>query len=157
VKLFQIEEPEGGPTDPDMPGAAIGIDASAAVVEVAISIGGNAVLLADRMGFEQELASPDLGASADQWEELFAGARLRAERALARPVTHAVIVLIATTDRVATARLTEVAERAGLALLRLAAAAELRSDTAPALAAALLAEDLAPPPEPGAALGRDFT
>ena len=28
MKLFQIEEPDGAPIDPDVPGAAIGIDAS---------------------------------------------------------------------------------------------------------------------------------
>jgi hypothetical protein len=157
VKLFQIEEPEGGPTDPGMPGAAIGIDASSAVAEAAISVGGNAVVLADREGFEQELAVPGLDATPEQWGELFAGARLRAERALARPVTHAVIVLAALTEGIAAARLTEAAEEAGLSVLRLAAATEVKSDTAPVLHAALLAEDLAPRPEPGMAPGEDFS
>jgi hypothetical protein len=157
VKLFQIEEPEGGPADPTVPGAAVGVDVSGAGAEVAISVGGNAAVLADREGFEQALAVPDLAAAADEWLELFEGARLRAERALARPVTHAVIVLAAAPDRAASARLTKAAEQAGLAVLRLAAAAELQSDTAPALAAAILAEDLAPRPEPGAASGSDFT
>ncbi len=129
MKLFQIEEPEGGPADPDAPGAAIGIDASSAAAEVAISVGGNAVVLIDREGFEQMLAVPELDAAADRWEELFAGARLRAERSLARPVTHAVIVLAAAPDSAPAARLTEAAEQAGLTVLRLAAAAELPSGT----------------------------
>ena len=44
MKLFQIEEPEGGPSDPDAAGAAVGVDASAGFVEVALSVGGNAVV-----------------------------------------------------------------------------------------------------------------
>ena len=156
MKLFQIEEPEGGPADPDAPGAAIGIDASSAAAEVAISVGGNAVVLIDREGFEQMLAVPELDATADRWEELFAGARLRAERSLARPVTHAVIVLAAAPDSAPAARLTEAAEQAGLTVLRLAAAAELPSGTWRAMTAAILAEDLAPRPGPGGALGADF-
>src|SRR5208282_6059652 len=46
VKLFQIEEPDGGPTDTDASGAAIGIDASGSQAEVAFSVGGNALVLA---------------------------------------------------------------------------------------------------------------
>ena len=34
MKLFQIEEPSGGPTDPNEPGAAIGIEATGARAEV---------------------------------------------------------------------------------------------------------------------------
>jgi len=159
VKLFQIEEPEGGPTDSGAPGAAIGIDAGDADVEVAISVGGNAVVLTDREGFEQALAVPDLDAPPHEWVELFARARVRAERAIARPVTHAVIAFAAAPDEAARIWLTNAAEEAGLAVLRLAAAAELQSGAASAvaLAAALLAEDLAPPPEPGAAPIADIT
>jgi hypothetical protein len=159
VKLFQIEEPEGGPTDSGAPGAAIGIDAGDADVEIAISVGGNAVVLTDREGFEQALAVPDLDAPAQEWVELFARARVRAERAIARPVTHAVIAFAAAPDEAARIWLTNAAEEAGLAVLRLAAAAELQSGAASAvaLAAALLAEDLAPPPEPGAAPIADIT
>jgi hypothetical protein len=157
VKLFQIEEPEGGPADPGAAGAAIGIDASGIEVEVAISIGGNAVVLADREGFEQVLAVPAIDAPADQWLDLFAGARVRAERALARPATHAVIALGEAPDKAAAVRLMDAAEAAGLGVLRLAAAAEFQSGATMALAAALLAEDLAPRPELDAAPGTDFT
>ena len=93
MKLFQIEEPDGGPTDPSAPGAAIGIDAGGAEVEVAFAIGGNASILADREGFERILTVPDPTTGDAQWQELFEAARLRAERALARPVSHAVVVL----------------------------------------------------------------
>jgi hypothetical protein len=156
VKLFQIEEPEGGPADPSGPGAAIGIDASGAAIEVAIAVGGNAAVLVDREGFEQTLPVPAAGGTGAQWLELLEGARLRAERALARPVTHAVIVVGTSHDTAAAARIVAAAEQAGLTVMRLAAVAELTSGTAPALAAAVLAEDLAPRPEPGAAPGADF-
>ena len=73
VKLFQIEEPDGGPADPSAPGAAIGIDAGGAEVEVAFSVGGNAVVLADREGFERALPVPDATADEAQWQELFEG------------------------------------------------------------------------------------
>ncbi len=99
---------------------------------------------------------PGLEAAAEEWEELFASARLRAERALARPATHAVIVVAAAVEASATARLTEAAGQAGLAVLRLVGAAELRSGIPCVLAAALLAEDLAPPPEPGVEPGADL-
>ncbi len=157
MKLFQIEEPEGGPTDPSAPGAAIGIDASGAGIEVAMSAGGNAVVLVDREGFEQSLPVPAADGTVARWKQLLEGARLRAERALGRPVTHAVIVSRKLRDTAAAARIEEAAEQAGLVVLRLAAATELPSDAAPALAAAVLAEDLAPRPDPGAALGAEFT
>ena len=98
MKLFQIEEPDGGPADPNEAGAAIGIDAGGARAEVAFSIGGNAVILDDRPGFEQALPVPATQAEAAMWQGLLGGARMRAERALARPVTHAVVVLAATPD-----------------------------------------------------------
>ena len=147
MKLFQIEEPEGGPADADAPGAAIGIDASGAAVEVATAVGGNAVVLADRDGFEQMLLTPGPNATAAQWQELLEGARLRAERALLRPVTHAVIVLAPMPDPVTAQRIAVAAEQAGLAILKLAAASELPPGTAPELAAAVLAEDMAPRPQ----------
>jgi hypothetical protein len=157
VKLFQIEEPEGGPTDPSAPGAAIGIDASGADIEVAMSVGGNAVVLIDREGFEQPLPVPAADGTVGRWQQLFEGARLRAERALGRPVTHAVIVSCISRDAAAAASIEEAAGRAGLVVLRLAAATELPSDVAPASTAAVLAEDLAPRPGTGTALGADFT
>jgi hypothetical protein len=144
VKLFQIEEPDGGPPDPSAPGAAIGIDASGAEAEVAVSVGGNAVVLADREGFEQVLSVPDTGAAKSEWRQLFEAAKVRAERALARPVTHAVIVLAGpcTADRGDDLR--GAAEEAGLEVLQFAAKVELPVGTVPALGAALLAEDLSP-------------
>lgn len=148
MKLFQIEEPEGGPPDPDAPGAAIGIDASGVAAAVAMSVGGNATIVADREGFETDLAVPVAGAMLEQWHELFAAARLRAERALARPVTHAVIALAPAacgSDNAAT--IATAAEAAGLEVLRLISSSDLVAQSAPALAAALLAEDLAPRPD----------
>jgi hypothetical protein len=140
VKFFQIEEPDGGPPDPGAPGAAIGLDISGAEAEVAVSVGGNAVVLADREGFEQVLWVPGTGAAKSEWRQLFETAKVRAERALARPVTHAVIVLAEPRAD----DLRGAAEEAGLEVLRFAAKSELPVGTIPALTAALLAEDLAP-------------
>ena len=146
MKLFQIEEPDGGPADPTAAGAAIGIDASSAVVEVAFSVGGNAVVLAGREGFQHVVPVPEVRAGKPEWQQVFEAARTRAERGLARPVTHAVIVVGETPDAETAARLCEAAAAAGLGVLRLAALTELPAASAPALAAAMLAEDLAPPP-----------
>jgi molecular chaperone DnaK (HSP70) len=147
VKLFQIEEPDGGPADPSAPGAAIGIDAGGAEPEVAFSIGGNAVVLADREGFERTLPVPDVTAGEARWQELFEAARIRAERALARPVSHAVIVLAAIADADLSNKLRETAEAAGLTVLRIIGKPELPTGASAALTAAILAEDLAPRPE----------
>jgi hypothetical protein len=151
VKLFQIEEPDGGPADPNEAGAAIGIDAGGARAEVAFSVGGNALMLDDRAGFEQALPIPATEAGTAAWQELLEGARMRAERALARPVTHAVVVLAVAPDADAARRLRQAAEGVGLELLRVAGRGELSAGPAPALAAAILAEDLAPRPELAAA------
>jgi hypothetical protein len=143
LKLFQIEEPEGGPADPDAPGAAIGIDVGGAHAEVAFSVGGNALVLEDREAFELALLVPVTDAGIAAWQELFEGARIRAERRLARPVTHAVIAVPNSGDE---ACLREAAERAGLAVLRLLSPGKLSAGPSPALAAAILAEELAPRP-----------
>ena len=135
MKLFQIEEPDGGPADPNEAGAAIGIDAGGARAEVAFSVGGNALVLDDRAGFEQALPIPTTEAGTAAWQELLEGARMRAERALARPVTHAVVVLAATPDPDAAGRLRQAAECAGLEVLRLAGRGELAAGPTPALAA----------------------
>jgi hypothetical protein len=149
MKLFQIEEPDGSPVDPDAPGVAIGIDAGGTHAEVAVAVGGNAVRLADREGFERALPVPAPDAAITAWQELFEGARLRAERALAQPVTHAVVALAAAPDAAFGARLDAAADAAGLALLRVVDPAALGAGNAPVLAAAVLAEDLAPsPPAP---------
>jgi hypothetical protein len=142
VKLFQIEEPDGSPSDPDAPGAAVGIDVSGARGEVAISVGGNAVALADRDGFELDLSVPAADAVAIAWQGLLEGARLRAERALARPVTHAVVVA----QPAALEQVRAVAAAAGLDLLRVLGPEAGAAGESPACVAAALAEDLAPRP-----------
>jgi hypothetical protein len=146
VKLFQIEEPEGGPADPDLPGAAIGVDVSGGVAEAAFSVGGNAVILNDRPEFVRILAVPKAIEAAEEWQALFEGLRLRAERLLARPVTHAAIVLAALPPPAAAEVLRIAAARAGVDILRLLSAAELSAADGPALAAARIAEDLVPRP-----------
>jgi hypothetical protein len=154
VKLFQIEEPDGGPGDPAASGAAIGIDAAGSRAEVAFSVGGNALVLDDRQGFERALAVPGNSAGTAAWQELFEGARMRAERALARPVSDAVIVLAAPPDGRTAASIMEAAAGAGLGILRLLGRDELPAGLPAALGAAMLAEDLAPrlgfdAPDPG--------
>jgi hypothetical protein len=145
VKLFQIEEPDGSPSDPDAPGAAIGIDATGARGEIALAVGGNAVSLEDREGFAVGLPVPVAGAPPKDWQAFFEGVRLRAERALGRPVTHAVIVLAAVAELQRLKQLNGAAEAAGLMLLDVMALGD-RGEP-PAFAAAILAEDLAPRPE----------
>ena len=141
MKLFQIEEPDGSPSDSDAPGAAIGIDATAAQGEVAFAVGGNAVRLEDREGFVLDLPVPPADAPAGDWRTFFEGARLRAERALGRPVTHAVVATAAANA----ARLAGAAEAAGITLLHVVAPEG--SGQPPIFAAAVMAEDLAPRPE----------
>jgi hypothetical protein len=147
MKVFQIEEPDGSPADPDAPGAAIGIDAGGDLAEVAISVGGNAVTLADREGYERALPVPGPEAPLADWQALFEGVRLRAERALARPVTHAVLVFAAALDPALAAELLRASTAAGIELLRIVTAADLAEGHAPAEAAAVVAEDMAPRPE----------
>jgi hypothetical protein len=154
VKLFQIEEPDGGPVDPNTSGAAVGIDVSGTCAEVAFSVGGNALVLDDREGFEQELVVPENSAESAAWQELFEGARMRAERALARPVSDAVIVLAAPPDDRTAAFITKAAADAGLGVLRLVGRGDLPAGLPAAIGAAMLAEDLAPrlrfdAPDPG--------
>ena len=144
MKLFQIEEPEGGPADPGASGAAIGIDAAGAEAQVAFSVGGNAVVLTDREGFERALPVPAAAAATAEWRELFEAAKVRAERALARPVTHAVVVLAEAPEANIAERLHEAAGEAGIEVLRVVAAPELAAGSDPASAAATLAEDLRP-------------
>jgi hypothetical protein len=142
MKLFQIEEPDGTPVDPAAPGAAIGIDVGGSKAVVAVAVGGNAALLEDREGFALDLAVPAPAAPVADWQVLFEGARLRAERNLARPVTHAVVAVAAAADRRV---VMAAAEAAGLTLLRIAARDDL-DGSQKVLAAAILAEDLAPRP-----------
>ena len=145
MKLFQIEEPDGSPVDPDAPGIAIGIDIGDPEAEVAVAVGGNAVVLADRDGFALDLSVPAPAASAEDWQMLFEGARLRAERSLGQPVTHAVLAVASMPDAAFAAQLSSAAAATGLTLLRILARDGSGAEPAP-LAAAVLAEDLAPRP-----------
>jgi Hsp70 protein len=147
VKLFQIEEPDGSPADPDMPGTAVGIYVGGAQAEVAVAVGGNAMMLYDREGFERDLPTPPLNDPPEAWQTLFEGARLRAERALARPVTHAVLAVPSNLQPAALERLIDAARAAGLDVLRVVGREDIPAGAAPALAASVLAEDLAPRPD----------
>jgi len=160
MKLFQIEEPDGSlPAGGDGPGAAVGIDLASSAAEVAVAIGGNAELLPAREG-DPPLATAGMRDGAvwlgDAARDLLLALRARAERALARPVTHAVIVAPpplsdAERDAVATA-----AADAGYTVLRIvepdAAIAKAGSvvgagsPSAAAIGAAILAEEDAPRP-----------
>ncbi|MBV9861329.1 MAG: hypothetical protein JO267_04190 [Alphaproteobacteria bacterium] len=144
MKLFQIEEPDGSPGDPDAPGAAIGIDASAATAQVAVAVGGNPALVSDRAGFAVDTTVPDSDAPASAWQGFFERVRLRAERALARPVSHAVLALGAAAEPAQIERLNSAAAAAGLTLLEILAPEALGGAETPASAAAIVAEDLAP-------------
>jgi hypothetical protein len=145
-KLFQIEEPDGSPSDPEAPGIAVGIYVGGAQAEVAVAVGGNAMMLYDREGFERDLPTPPLNDPPDAWQNLFEGARLRAERALARPVTHAVLAVPSNLQPEAIDRLTGAAQAAGLDVLRIIGSDDIPPGEAPALAAAVLAEDIVPRP-----------
>ena len=86
MKLFQIEEPDGAPVDADAPGVAVGIDiAPGNVGRVAIAVGGNAEILPDGDGTRT--------LSRALHRDLLLALRGRAEKQLARPVTHAVIAV----------------------------------------------------------------
>jgi Hsp70 protein len=140
MKLFQIEEPDGSPLDVEGAGAAVGIDiVPGGVGRVAVAVGGNGEILPDADG-ERTLRARDL-------PNLLLGLRSRAEKQLARPVTHAVIAADAD-DRTG---LAAAAARAGLEILRLvdrATAAALVRDAAPeeaaVLGAAVAAEEVMP-------------
>src|SRR3954469_6980745 len=147
MKLFQIEEPDGSATDPDAPGIGIGLYIGGAQAEVAVAVGGNPMMLYDREGFESDLPTPPLNDPSEAWQSLFEGARLRAERTLARPVTHAVLAVPSNLQPEAIERLVGAARAAGLELLRVVGSDDIRPGEAPALAAAVLAEDLAPRPD----------
>jgi hypothetical protein len=147
MRLFQIEEPDGSPSDPDMPGTAVGIYVGGAQAEVAVAAGGNPVMLYDREGFERDLPTPPLNDPPEAWQALFEGARLRAERALARPVTHVVLAVLSNLQPEAIEHLVGAARAAGLDVLRVIGSDNIPAGQAPALAAAVLAEDIAPRPE----------
>jgi hypothetical protein len=133
-KLFQIEEPDGSPLDPTGPGAAvgIGIQKTGRMLHgaVAFAVGGNAEILPSSDG-ARVLESGDLA-------ELLLGLRSRAEKQLARPVTHAVVML----PPIEEGPLALAIEAAGLTLLD-SIDPGTKSAEAAALEAAALAEDLA--------------
>jgi len=139
MKLFQIEEPDGSPLETDDgPGAAVGIDIAGTVGRVAVALGGNAEILPAADGARS--------LSAAMQQELLLGLRSRAEKQLARPVTHAVIAV----DPGERAGIEDAAAAAGITVLRLmergeaAALAEgAAPEEAPVLGAAIAAEDAA--------------
>jgi hypothetical protein len=140
MKLFQIEEPEDAPPAGEGPGAAVGIELSPAGAAVAVALGGNAEILRGADGAAR-LPIADLRSLG----QVLLALRERAEKALARPVTHAVIAVAAADG--AHAALTSAAQEAGIALLRImdiAAASMLArgaATDAAVLGAALQAED----------------
>ncbi|HEY3919166.1 MAG TPA: hypothetical protein VGL83_15345 [Stellaceae bacterium] len=131
TKLFQIEEPDGSPTDASAPGAAVGIALGKGAGAVAVAVGGNAEILPSPDG-EPLLEAEDLTA-------MLIGLRMRAERQLGRPVTHAVIAL----RPIEEGPLTLAAQEAGIEVLDTIDLGTAPLETA-ALEAAALAEDLAP-------------
>src|SRR5712691_8118004 len=133
MKVFQIEEPDGSTVDPDAPGVAIGVDIGGTEAVVAVAVGGNAVVLADRDGFALDLPVPAASAPATDWQQLFEGARLRAERMLAQPVTHAVVAAAAAPGPELAARLHAASAAAGLVLLRILGHDEIAGGESPPL------------------------
>jgi hypothetical protein len=89
MDLIQIEEPSGARDGADGVGLSVGIELSAlGGVAVAASMGGNAEMVVKRDG-----AAAKKDASESELAVLFANVRSLAEKALAQPVTHAVVVL----------------------------------------------------------------
>jgi hypothetical protein len=136
TKLFQIEEPDGSPLDVSGPGAAVGIALGkgtppSILGAVAFAVGGNAEILPSPDG-ESLLESQDVAA-------MLVGLRMRAERQLGRPVTHAVVAL----PPIEEGPLAIAAEAAGLTILQTIDLATAPLESA-ALDAAVSAEDLAP-------------
>jgi hypothetical protein len=134
TKLFQIEEPDGSPADASAPGAAVGIALGKGVPltgAVAFAVGGNAEILPSPDG-EALLEAQDLAA-------MLVGLRMRAERQLGRPVTHAVVAL----PPIEEGPLVIAAEEAGLAILQTSDLGTTPIESA-VLDAAVSAEDLAP-------------
>jgi molecular chaperone DnaK (HSP70) len=138
MMLFQIEEPDGSPLDePTGPGASVGVDLTGATGRVAIAVGGNAEMLASRDPPERETAAA----------AILLLLRGLAERALGRPVTHAVVV-VPPLGESARQALTTAAAAGGITVTRLLApdeAAALAPGAAPDFAAlygaAIAAED----------------
>jgi len=143
MKLFQIEELDGAPVDADAPGVAVGIDiAPGNVGRVAIAVGGNAEILPDGDGTRT--------LSLALHRDLLLALRGRAEKQLARPVTHAVIAV----DEADAAAIAAAAVATGIIVLGVipradaaALAGGAAGEEAAVLGAAMRAEDLAPKTE----------
>jgi len=141
MKLFQIEEPDGSSSDAaEGPGAAVGIDiAPGGIGRVAVAVGGNGEILPDAGG-ERTLRARDV-------TDLLLGLRSRAEKQLARPVTHAVIAA----DSAERTGIEAAVTKAGLTVLRVigrraaaALATGAAAEEAAVLGAAVAAEDAMP-------------
>lgn len=157
--LFQIEEPDGSPLgEPEGPGVAIGVDLAGTRAMVAVAVGGNAEILPARDDAPAHETSGLRGVDGEFEPEAVAAVLLalrgRAERALGRPVTHAVIAVAAPPDAAGRALLISAADASGLQVTRVltaAEASELGAGAADAVArgAAIAAEDdaslIAPP------------
>src|SRR5215813_3775234 len=152
--LFQIEEPDGSPLSAEGPGAAIGIDLTDAEARVAIAVGGNAELLRAGDGEPGPATAPLRDAKglflATPTSAALLALRGIAERALARPVTHAVVAVAAPLDDAVRASLADAAAASDVAILRVLDRSEALAlgGNAPqgaALGAAIAAEELAPP------------
>jgi molecular chaperone DnaK (HSP70) len=149
--LFQIEEPDGSPFgEPEGPGVAIGVDLAGPRAMVAVAVGGNAETLPARDGTPGPETSALRGADGQFEPEAVAAALLalrgRAERALGRPVTHAVVAVGAPLDAGGRAVIATAAAASGLQVTRIlsiAEAAALGGGTADAVVhrAAIAAED----------------
>ena len=127
--LFQIEEPDGSPLgEPEGAGVAIGVDLAAPHAMVAVAVGGNAEILPARDGASGPDTSALRGPGGEFDPPAVAAALLvlrgRAERALGRPVTHAVIAVGAPLDAAGRASLTSAGAASGLQVTRVLTAEE---------------------------------
>jgi hypothetical protein len=127
--LFQIEEPDGSPLGgPEGAGVAIGVDLAGPRAMVAVAVGGNAEILPAPDGAPGPETSALRGARGEFDPAAVAAALLalrgRAERALGRPVTHAVIAVGAPLEADGRALLTSVGGASGLQVTRVLTAEE---------------------------------
>jgi hypothetical protein len=144
--LFQIEEPDGSPLDIDGPGVAVGIDLSGPRAAVAVAIGGNAeMLVAPEAGPETAGLRDAAGIFLEPPCTLVLQTlRGLAERALSRPVTHAVLVVAEAPSPASGIALAAAAATSGLAITRIltvGAAADLAAGASALYGAAIAAED----------------
>ncbi len=149
--LFQIEEPDSSPLgEPEGAGVAIGVDLAGPRAMVAVAVGGNAEILPAPDGSPGPETSALRGAGGGFDPPAVATALLtlrgRAERALGRPVTHAVIAVAAPLDAAGRALLISAGAASGLQVTRVLTAeeaVELGGSAANAAAhgAAIAAED----------------